>query len=220
MSDPAIPPADGAGPDAFEPSPEAVARITRHLLGEDIRNVRAAIESFPNGHVFPEGTDTEARLRAARAAIEALPSVATQHSCWDNHDGPDGGHADGSPCRDRVLWDGIDRAAVLAALDAALASPPSQPSDGPEGFMCPCGDVFPDAAAFHEHYLSIEIGGVPEGDAVAALTEDALARSLHEHRSHPLPGACDYCRQDAHVLFGIADVRGYRLSPDRAGARR
>lgn len=34
----------------FTPNPIAVRRITAHLLGEDMRNVKAAVESFPNGY--------------------------------------------------------------------------------------------------------------------------------------------------------------------------
>ena len=62
----------------------------------------------------------EARAAARKeviAIIEALPIMAAQHSCWDDHEGgPNGPHADGTPCRDRVLWEAVDRRAILDSL--------------------------------------------------------------------------------------------------------
>jgi len=87
------------------------------------RLVMAATMRLPDARLPRNDVEAlmDAALHAERLAvveqiqerIRGMPSVATQHSCWDNHEGPNGSHAGGEPCLDRVLWDGIDRAAVL-----------------------------------------------------------------------------------------------------------
>jgi hypothetical protein len=65
----------------------------------------------------------EAEARAAvladlRRGVEGVRAGLTTHTCWDDHDGPDGSHADGLPCLDKPE-DMVSRAAVLALIDAA-----------------------------------------------------------------------------------------------------
>ena len=73
--------------------------------------------------------EAEARAAARKeviAIIEALPIMAAQHSCWDDHEGgTNGPHADGTPCRDRVLWEAVDRRAILDSLSTDTREEPS-----------------------------------------------------------------------------------------------
>jgi hypothetical protein len=59
--------------------------------------------------------DVAARLR--EAVNEMRPGLI-QHTCWDDHEGEGGTHADGSPCLDKPN-PFISRAAVLAAIEEA-----------------------------------------------------------------------------------------------------
>jgi hypothetical protein len=65
--------------DEFTPDPGAVRRITAHLLGEDMRNVTAAVESFANGWtVVTQAEAYASQLSEAKAAklVEALRDLA------------------------------------------------------------------------------------------------------------------------------------------------
>lgn len=55
----------------------------------------------------------EAYAARLREAVERLPLTFSQHSCWDNHEGLDGAHLDGSPCHDRVTGQSVSLVAVL-----------------------------------------------------------------------------------------------------------
>jgi len=63
------------------PSEVAVRRIARHLLGEDVVNIRAAMESFPNGYtVVPKGlTTTETRCCGLREREHPTWPVYSDH---------------------------------------------------------------------------------------------------------------------------------------------
>jgi hypothetical protein len=58
------------------PHPDVVSRIARHLLGEDIVNIRAAIEAFPNGYtVVPKAEATAAPPLARCGRTDTVTTV-------------------------------------------------------------------------------------------------------------------------------------------------
>jgi len=64
---------------------------------------------------YPEKDVLAERARIA-AEIRGLRSWGSVHSCWDDHEGPDGTHLDGSPCADYER-EVVDRAAVRAIVE-------------------------------------------------------------------------------------------------------
>lgn len=65
-----------------------------------------------------EAEAAERALRDARERVAALPMTFGQHTCWDDHEGPDAEHPhlDGTPCHDRIVNESVSRAAALRAL--------------------------------------------------------------------------------------------------------
>ncbi len=54
------------------PNEIAVRRIARHLLGEDVVNIRAAMESFPTGYTVVPKAEAERSAGAAPIDVETL----------------------------------------------------------------------------------------------------------------------------------------------------
>jgi hypothetical protein len=65
----------------------------------------ACFAHFPSPHCradgYPWPCDVD-RIRTLDATRPSGDPVVTMHTCWDNHEGPDGTHADGSPCLDKA----------------------------------------------------------------------------------------------------------------------
>lgn len=68
-----------------------------HCTGGDSEHTADEfLQSDPRGYIpRPVFSDREERPKSVR--------TITLHTCWDNHEGPDGTHVDGSPCLDKPV---------------------------------------------------------------------------------------------------------------------
>jgi len=81
------------------------------LLLAEYEDNKAAADAYTDGFVKGAKRTTYDAVEA----VKGLQSWGSIHSCWDDHEGPNGSHLDGTPCDD-YNREVVDRVEVLAVL--------------------------------------------------------------------------------------------------------
>lgn len=156
-----------AQPDDFEPNPEAVRRISAHLWGEDFRNLKAAVESFPNGYtVVPKEAAASAPTPAEPLDVLLHPVI----TYLEHFVNADEAEADGF---DVAAW--CDNARALLARSEAEAAamsdeikPGDQVPNEEQGILDLLDDAF-------EKGIIVIFGA-------AGMTVEDIIEATHGHR--------------------------------------